>query len=197
MEHRYQDTWYNTCGSSQVLSAFLLRELRQTPATFPIIPFFLLIGTDESPGDMIGPMVGYLLARSSFRGLYRGDLTNQVHTGNVTPLVQRLVPELARHTHRMPLIIAIDAVEGDRVGLLRAGTGYIIPGEARGLLGPQVGSLHIKAVPAMCQRSFRAVPMDLVMGMAETIASVVVQVQASWESITRERHYCGAACIRD
>lgn len=104
---------------------------------------FLCIGTDRATGDCLGPLVGTRLHTFNRSLHVYGTLDEPAHAANIVDTLERI-----EHTHRQPLIIAVDACLGsyERVGFINIKKGSLKPGTALKKSLPDVGEFHISGV---------------------------------------------------
>jgi len=103
----------------------------------------LCIGTDRSTGDSLGPLVGEKLKKSCKHAHVFGDLSNPVHAGNLTKVLEEI-----HGLYRQPLIIAVDASLGrlENVGTIKIARGALKPGAGVNKDLPAVGNFHITGI---------------------------------------------------
>ena len=159
--------------------AAALRCLISSKQTNPQDIIYLCIGTDRATGDALGPLAGYLLAKTGL-AVY-GNLKKPVHAGNLTKTLEKI-----KHNHKNPLIIAIDACLGssDKIGKLVVKEGGLIP--AMAMAGaedlPKTGDISIIGVVNISAAGSGQCPLAVlsstrlgtVMHMAEVIAAGII-----------------------
>lgn len=105
---------------------------------------FLCIGSDRATGDSLGPIIGYKLSELKYKNytIY-GTLEEPVHAKNLKETIIKI-----KHSHKDPLIIAIDASVGnsDHVGFITLGEGPLKPGAGVSKDLPAVGDLFITGI---------------------------------------------------
>lgn len=142
----------------------------------------LCIGTDRCTGDALGPLVGYLLRDMDYDNIrVFGALDFPVHAGNVNDIIEHLYD-----VYMNPFIIAIDASwckDEEKVGYINIRQGGLNPGEALKKNIQQIGDITISGVtsttisddPETIYMVLSNVRLNLVMNMAESIASIIKQ----------------------
>jgi putative sporulation protein YyaC len=149
--------------------------VRMKPSTRDIV--ILCIGTDRSTGDALGPLVGSkLLAQSPQLLRVYGTLEDPVHAMNLEEKVQYI-----QRAHPSSTIIAIDACLGQfsNVGHINVADGPLKPGAGVKKDLPSVGTFHITGIVNvggfMEYFVLQNTRLYVVMGMAEVIASALIQ----------------------
>jgi putative sporulation protein YyaC len=115
--------------------AGFLQEIQPTHSQ----PVFLCIGSDQSTGDSLGPLVGTALIEAGYPHVM-GTLREPLDSSNL----QRRIAELPReHTY-----IAIDAALGlpGSIGLFQVSNRPIAPGKSIGKKLPPLGDYSIAAI---------------------------------------------------
>lgn len=105
---------------------------------------FVCIGTDRSTGDSLGPLVGYKISGTNYKGMHvYGDLENPVHAKNLEEIVTRIPFECDR-----PFIVAIDACLGsmNHIGYVGIGSGPVRPGSGVNKELPPIGDMFITGI---------------------------------------------------
>lgn len=134
------------------------------------------IGTDKCIGDCLGPLVGTLLSKSSFKYPVIGTLENPAHAVNLDSVIKDIDKK-----YKDPFIIAIDACLGhsDYIGDIQVKLGPVHPGKGVGKALPQVGDISIVGVVDSIDVSdifsIRSIRLNLIMKMAEAISSSLIE----------------------
>jgi len=135
------------------------------------------VGTDRSTGDSLGPLVGTLLSRGSFKGKILGDLEEPVHAENLDQAAARLCD-------RDGLVVGVDACLGTRqeVGKVMVRPGPLRPGlGVKTKLSP-IGDLYVAGVVnaggLMEYMVLQNTRLSLVIKMAEAIAAGILKAEA-------------------
>lgn len=105
---------------------------------------FVCIGTDRSTGDSLGPLVGYKISGTNYKGMHvYGNLENPVHAKNLEEVVTRISFECD-----MPFIVAIDACLGsmNHIGYVGIGPGPVRPGSGVNKELPPIGDMSITGI---------------------------------------------------
>ncbi len=154
-------------------SALLAAYLRQLWAG-RVPEIVLCIGSDQSTGDALGPLVGSWLEEHQVPVEVHGTLEAPVHAGNLAALWAALAP-------RGAVVLAVDACLGrpSAVGTVVIGRGPVRPGGALKRPLPDVGDYHITAVvnvgglmePLVLQNTRLATVMKMAHVIAEGIAT--------------------------
>ena len=140
---------------------------------------FLCIGTDRSPGDRLGPLIGYKLKQERRRGtLVFGTLDRPVHAMNLEHYVQVL-----KNGYPDALVVAVDASVGDEshVGYVTLGRGSLKPGLGVCKELHAVGDLFITGIVAGCSHydpmMLQSIRLALVMQLADFISAGIGLVE--------------------
>ena len=102
---------YNTVAPTGMAMA-----LRRLLGEYSAPPVILCIGSDLAIGDSLGPIVGTMLHRTSFRAYLYGTLRSPVTAKEI-----KYLSAFLRETHPDSKIIAIDAAVGEEseIGLVK------------------------------------------------------------------------------
>lgn len=98
----------------------------------------LCIGTDRVTGDSLGPFVGDKL-KNTLPRVY-GTIHNPIHAKNLAPALKSI------HCSGSPLVIAIDAALGSRIGCITINDTGLQPGTALCKSLPRAGSIGITGI---------------------------------------------------
>jgi len=137
---------------------------------------FVCIGTDKCIGDCLGPLVGTLLLKSSFKYPVIGTLESPAHAINLDSVIKDI-----QKKYKDPFIIAIDACLGhsDFIGDIQVKLGPVHPGKGVGKALPHIGDISIVGVVDSIDVSdifsIRSIRLNLIMKMAETISSSIIE----------------------
>ena len=112
----------------------------------------LLLKTDRSTGDSLGPIVGYKLSKALRKSGKKqqkngitvyGTLSSPVHATNLESILSEIY-----FRHSKPFCIAVDASLGTQghIGYVTVGTGPLKPGLGVNKQLPDVGDLHITGI---------------------------------------------------
>ncbi len=140
------------------------------------------VGTDRSTGDSLGPLVGTMLSRGTFRGTVIGDLDAPVHAENL----DSIPPLLAARTG---LVMGVDACLGTRqeVGRVMVRPGPLRPGLGVKKKLTPIGDLYIAGVVNvggfMEYMVLQNTRLSLVMRMAETIAAGIQKAESMLDAL--------------
>ena len=147
----------------------------------PIV--FVCIGTDRSTGDSLGPLVGSILAEKELQSFYvYGTLDEPIHAVNLADKLLEI-----NTIHANPYIIGIDACLGriKNVGVIQVGNGPVKPGAGVNKDLPAVGDIHITGIVNVSGFMeffvLQNTRLNLVMKMAKTIASGIVQASLHYQ----------------
>lgn len=134
----------DTADAATDLAEAISRVIAQTCLRTASDPIVLCIGSDRFIGDALGPLVGtLLLERRPTAYSVRGDLSNTVHAGNLSHVIQ----ELKEHRGDS-FVLAVDASLGrpDSVGTICVAPGSLQPGAGVNKSLPAVGHMHVTGV---------------------------------------------------
>lgn len=133
---------------------------------------FLLIGSDRSTGDSLGPIIGHKLSRLNYKNVFiLGTLDEPVHARNLNEITSR-----AKGLSSRPFVVAVDACLGrmESVGMITLGDGPIKPGSGVNKDLAPVGNIHITGIVNyggfMDFMVLQNTRLNLVMKMADLIA---------------------------
>ena len=147
----------------------------------PIV--FVCIGTDRSTGDSLGPLVGSILEEKELPSFYvYGTLDEPIHAVNLADKLLEI-----NTIHANPYIIGIDACLGriKNVGVIQVGNGPVKPGAGVNKDLPAVGDIHITGIVNVSGFMeffvLQNTRLNLVMKMAKTIASGIVQASLHYQ----------------
>ncbi|MDI6617581.1 MAG: spore protease YyaC [Clostridiales bacterium] len=173
-------TPYSDKKSIHTLSKYISKFLNKKT-------IILCIGTDKCIGDCLGPLVGTLLTKSNFVYPVIGTLDNPAHAINLENVVSGI-----EQKYRNPFIIAIDACLGssDFIGDIQVKLGPVHPGKGVGKTLPFVGDISIvgivDSVDVSDIFSIRSIRLNLVLKMAETISSSLIEAAKSQKTFMSE-----------
>ncbi|MCR4430298.1 MAG: spore protease YyaC [Tepidanaerobacteraceae bacterium] len=127
--------------AADIFSEYFFRMLGECFIHSPVI--ILCIGTDRSTGDSLGPLVGDKLKKSCNHARVLGTLSEPVHAGNLSKVLEEL-----NKSYADPFIIAVDASLGcsENVGTIKLAKGSIKPGAGVNKDLPPVGDFHITGI---------------------------------------------------
>ncbi|MCD7779033.1 MAG: spore protease YyaC [Clostridiales bacterium] len=130
----------------------------------------LCIGTDRVTGDSLGPFVGNKLKNSFICSVY-GTIRNPVHAKNLSAVLKTI------SENGNPLIIAVDAALGQRIGSIAVADEGIKPGTALNKNLPLSGSIGITGIVNSDGGGMRALQntrLSSVLDMSEIIADGII-----------------------
>lgn len=161
---------YRQPDAARILAGNLLRVIQWQPVIPPIL-WFLLGADDGDVYDALGPVTGWLLSQTAFRGSFSGDLDSPIHADNATSRFCEAVAAVINRYQTQPLVIAVDACIDGPIGLLSAGQGGVIPGQVHGRLMPGLGHMHLLGNTGSRLKT--------VVGMAQVITQTVLLCEQS------------------
>ena len=129
------------------------------------------IGTDRAIGDTLGPLVGTILKKSSYKYPVYGTLDNPIHALNIYESLDEI-----KNKHLNGNFLAIDACLGSQstIGNIQIREGPILPGKGVGKKLPQIGNYSIVGIVDKIDEnnrfSFNNIRLSFIFDLAEAIA---------------------------
>lgn len=156
-------------------SRCLAEQIRRTDAGGGEL-VFVCIGTELVPGDSLGPLVGYHLARSKPEQVFiYGTIQEPVHALNLHDKIHQI-----KRKHPHACIIAIDASFGSRrsLGTIAIQPGPIYPGLGVKKELPPVGHISITGITCTPgpdnHKRLQDTPLSLLLPQVNTITQGIL-----------------------
>lgn len=177
--------------AAEDLARAVMEEVSRLLNPFTHVPVICCVGSPDSSGDAVGPLVGTELRSRGFAYPVIGTMAEPIGRSRV-PIARYLAAAASAMRGRRPFTIAIDAAVG-RPGYITLHNGPLLPGTAKGLKLPPVGKLHILVGTAILPHFLELVPIEDVRTYAHIVADAFYAFGEQWDQHTMAEYALEAA----
>jgi len=138
---------------------------------------FLCIGSDQSLGDSLGPLVGTMLKEQNVPYHVYGTLEKPINAFHIESAIKEI-----KLRYKKTLIISVGACLGEQnqVGYMFLRKGPLVQGDSLNGIVPIVGDYHFSGVvnyidPLPTKQFLNDTRLYTIMNLARTIVNIIVQ----------------------